>query len=502
MIEVGEHARTAAGAPRGAIRNSTAPATWVVVVAITAVAVLARAVFVGDQSLGYEEVFTLQIARQPGLSAVWHAVKSTESTPPLYYVLTWLWLKLAASQSATALRMTSLLAGVLTVPAAFLAVRRFMDTRLAVVAAWLCAISPVLVSYAIYARAYALLVLAATLSVWALGALLERPSWPRWLLWGLAVAVCLWTHYFAAFLVAGEVVVLFVKLQNARRALLVCLAAVAAATAPLWSLFLSQSDASERTSYIAAEPLGGRLEGVVRQFAMGTNVPAAWLEGAGIAVVGCAVLFAVLASHRQAPIRALAAVAVIGAGLPILSAITGIDDKLLARNLLGLWICVAALAAYGLVRLRGLPLVAYSVICITTVIAVQSNWRYQAAADWSGASARVEARAHGMPIAVEPGLELAVAGLYTHREPLSSPVATTNLWVIVQPVRGAGERALNPVANPPLAALWGDQFSPVAEIDYRGFRLIHLQSGSPVLVPPAPASNGSPAAPLALVLAP
>jgi hypothetical protein len=479
-----------------------AAVTWLALAAITAVAVALRAAFVGGQSLGYEEVFTAHIAEASSLGALWHGVKATESTPPLYYVLTWLWVKLAGSHGAVALRMTSLLAGSLSVPVSFLAMRRFVSTRLALVVAWLCAVSPVLVSYAIYARSYALLVLVCALSVWALGALLERPSWQRFTLWGLAAALCLWTHYFTAFLLAAEVGVLFVRLPRERRRLLLCLAGVAAASAPLWSVFLTQNDASERTAYIATESLSGRLEGVVRQFAMGTNVPSAWLEGAGIAVVAAAGLYALVSARREPSARVLGALALLGAGLPILSALSGIDDKLLARNLLGVWIAVAPFAAYGLTRLRSAPLLVYTVICIATVIAVESDWRYQGQTDWGGASERIQAQAAGEPVAVEPGLELAVASLYMHRPQLASAVATRNLWVMVQPERGAGERALTAVADPPLAALWGAAFQTVGEIDYRGFRLIHLRAAAPITVLPAPADNGPPTTPLAFVLAP
>ena len=48
---------------------------------------------------------------------------------------------------------------------------------------------------------------------------------------------------------------------------------------------------------------------------------------------------------------------------------------------------MAPFAAYGLVRLRSLPLAAYSVIAIATVIAVQSNWRYQGSTDWGDQTA-------------------------------------------------------------------------------------------------------------------
>lgn len=473
---------------------------WLALIALSAVAVALRAVFVGDQSIGYEEVFTSSIVAHSTLGGVWRAISASESTPPLYYALTWGWVKLAGSQAVVQLRMTSLLAGAVTAPVAFFALRRFVADRAALAAAWLCAISPLLVEYSIYARSYALMVLVATLSLWALGALVERPSWRRWAVWALAAAVCLWTHYFTAYLLAGEVAVLVVVLPGSRRRLLAALAFVAALSAPLWPLFVSQSGASERTAYIAAEPLGGRIEGIVRQLAMGANVPNKWLEGAGIALAAAAALFALWRLRREPAGRALALVALAGAGLPVLAALSGVDDHLLPRNVIGVWAAVAALAAYGLLRWRAVPLALYSALCLVTVLAVQLDWRYQASPDWQRASALVATRAAGDPIAVMPGIESNVAAYYLHRPPLRAPLRTADLWVMVGPARGPHQRALAAVASPPLGALWGAAFRVAGEIDYRGFRLIHLQASVPALVTPAPANDGSPSAPLAALL--
>jgi len=479
------------------------PLAWGLVAAATAAALIIRIAFVGTQSLGYEELFTRAIATQPSISGVWNTIRATESTPPLYYVLTWLWLKLAGSHGAGALRMVSLLAGVITVPVSFAAARRLFSERVAAAAAWLAAISPILVGYSLYARAYALLVLAGALSVWALAELRERPdSWLRWIAWAASALVCLWTHYFAVFLVAAEVAVLALSFPRERIRLGACLAAVAAATIPLWSLFSAQSGDSERTAYIAAEPLRGRLEGIVRQFSMGTNVPTAWLEGAGIAVFVLAILYALLRARRPRETLLLLVLAVIAAGIPIAGAVTSIDDHLLARNLLAVWICVAPLAAVGLTRARATPLALYSVIALATVIVTQTDWRYEAATDWKGSSALIRAQARGEPVAVMPGLELDVAGLYMQRHPLGAPLTTSDLWVMVEPQRGAGQRALNPVASPPLATLFGPQLTAVGEVDHHGFRLIHLHSATPVSIRPAPPDNGSASAPDALVLAP
>jgi 4-amino-4-deoxy-L-arabinose transferase-like glycosyltransferase len=479
------------------------PLAWGLVVAATAAALIIRVAFVGGQSLGYEELFTRAIATRPSIGGVWNTIRATESTPPLYYVLTWLWLKLAGSHGAGALRMVSLLAGVATVPVSFAAARRLLGERVGVATACLAAISPILVGFSLYARAYALLVLAGALSVWALAELRERPdSSVRWIAWAASAVLCLWTHYFAVFLIAAEAALLTLTLPRERVRLGASLVALAAATIPLWSLFSAQSGDSERTAYIAAQPLHGRLEAIVRQFAMGTNVPTAWLEGAGIAVFALAILYALARPRRPRETVLLIALALIAAGIPIAGAVTRIDDHLLARNLLAVWVCVAPLAAVGLIRLRAAPLALYSVIALATVIITQTDWRYEAATDWNGSSALVRAQARGQPVAVMPGLELDVAGLYMRRHPLRAPISTRDLWVMIEPQRGAGQRALNPVASPPLGALFGGGLIAVGEVDHDGFRLIHLHSATPVSVPPAPTANGPPSAPDALVLAP
>ncbi|HEY7892554.1 MAG TPA: glycosyltransferase family 39 protein [Solirubrobacteraceae bacterium] len=507
MLAVSTKTASAKNSPRITVDTDASerisPAlAWAGVALATAVAVALRSLYVGDQDLGYEEVFTASVVSHASLTGVWHAIKATESTPPLFYLLTWLWVKLAASHTAVALRTSSLVAGSLTPPAAFLAMRSVVGQRTGLVVAWLCAISPLLVVDSIYARSYALLVLVSTLSVWALGALLKRRSRLAWALWVASATACLWTHYFTAFLVTAEAAVLFFRLPRDRRRLLASMAALAAATAPLWPLLVTQSGASERTAYIAARPLGRRLEETVRQFVMGTNVPHAWLEGAGLLIVLLAALYGLVRTYRRPAIQVLLILAAIGAGLPIVSALSGIDDHFLARNVLGVWICLAPLAAYGLTRLRGLPLVAYGAICLATVVAVQSDWRYHGATDWRDASALVQSRASNEVVAVMPGFEYPVPAFYMHRSLLSTPVRTTDLWVMVEPARGAGQRALNPVGNPPLASLWGSGLQPVGEIDHRGFRLIHLHAATPVTVPPVPFDNGPPSAPRARLLAP
>src|SRR2546428_5469798 len=105
--------------------------TWALLALATAAAFALRIPYLGTQSLWYDETFTRAIASSPSIGDVWHGVKATEGTPPLYYVLTWAWGQLFGIDSDAALRAVSGVAGVACVPAAFVALRRFVGDRAA-----------------------------------------------------------------------------------------------------------------------------------------------------------------------------------------------------------------------------------------------------------------------------------------------------------------------------------------------------------------------------------
>src|SRR5579862_4413148 len=80
-----------------------------IIVGIFIAAVAVRVSTLSGQSLWPDEGFTAQIVTGP-FSGVISSVRHTESTPPLYYLLEWLWVALAG-HSEFALRMPSALLG-------------------------------------------------------------------------------------------------------------------------------------------------------------------------------------------------------------------------------------------------------------------------------------------------------------------------------------------------------------------------------------------------------
>src|SRR5205807_3463374 len=275
--------------------------TWAALALVTGAALALRLPYLGNQSLWYDETFTRTIAAAPSITRLWHEVKATEGTPPLYYLLTWGWGKLFGIHSDAALRATSGLAGAACAPAAFLALRRFGGSRAALAATALVAASPMLVWYSLDARAYSLLVLLSLISIWATSLVLERPTPRRFLGWALAAAAVVWTHYFGAFLVVAEVVLLLWRLPEARRRTLGWSAAAAVLAAPLIPVLSAQTDA--RTDFIGSLALGDRIEQAGRQLAMGPNVPRAWLEAIGLVLAAGGLAGGLLAARRTAPRR-------------------------------------------------------------------------------------------------------------------------------------------------------------------------------------------------------
>jgi uncharacterized membrane protein len=429
------------------------PVAWWLLAAVAIGAAL-RFGFLSQQSLWTDEAATRHIVLAPSIRDVWPRVRATESTPPLSYWLMWLLAHAAGSRSDAILRLVPAVAGTLTIPAAYAALRRPLGARVALALAWMCAVSPVLLWYSLDARSYALFVLLGMLNVWALVAALERPDTTRCALWTATAVLCVWTHYFAVFLVVGELLFVVIATPNKVRArLLASAGAVAVLCAPLLPLVSSQTS-DNRASFIANLTLSARLEQLVRQFGMGPNVPSAGLEGAGLLLAGVGLVVGAIAVARRNPRSALllALVAGVTAAIPLALTVTGIDRIFYMRNLLVVWPIVAGVAAVGLLRAHALPFIAYLGLCVATFLLIQANWRLQNP-DWAAVAAPLRAQLGSTPALVYPGVDAGLAGIYLDRSSGPGPVRTRRLGVIVEPARttGRGLQALPqyPGAAPP-----------------------------------------------------
>lgn len=466
----------------------------------TLVAAALRLPFLGSESWWFDETYTVGVLGAGSLGQLWERIGASESTPPLFYLLAWLWSQLVGDRGEATVRTVSALATIASVPLAYLALRRLAGWRAALGAAAIVAVTPVLTSgYALDGRAYGLLVLCSLLSLWAFGLLLERPSRWRWIAWVAALAAVIWSHWFGGFLVLGEVLALL--WLRARRATVLAAFAVGVALLPLIDLLREQTG-DERAGFIDGYSIPGRLEQLARQFSMGANVPATWLEAAGLALFAVGVAVGAVLAGRAAlaspdpprdGARALLAVLLIGLLVPLALSLLDLYDRFSIRNVLYLLPLVAALAALGLTRLRAAPLAVYLLVCVTAVVWVRSDWRYQRT-DWRAAIelVRAQERADGAaPVVVESPLGQPVAALYLGRtvDMTGALPASDRVTLVVEPHRGSGERGLAPVPSAAEQAL-APLFPERRERRVHGFRVIELRAGQPAALDPARLGGG------------
>src|SRR5215212_5778154 len=114
------------------------------------------------QSFWYDETVTVSLLHR-SLPAMLRAIPGSETAPPLYYVVAWLWVRVFGFGEVP-LRALSAVAGTATVPVSYSAARVLFGQRVAIAVAGLAASSPLLVWYSQEARAYSLLVFFSALS--------------------------------------------------------------------------------------------------------------------------------------------------------------------------------------------------------------------------------------------------------------------------------------------------------------------------------------------------
>jgi mannosyltransferase len=315
-------------------------------------------VALAKQGFWYDEATTAYlVGLRPG--SLVGLLPDTESTPPLYYLIAWVWSRAFGSHEA-GLRSLSALAGVLTVLVMYGIGRELASRRAGLVAAALTATSPLLVWYSQEARSYALFALLSAVSF--LLFLRARADGSRLALaaWAAASSLALATHYLSALLVLPEAGML---LALRRRDAVIAVGATALVVAALAPLALEQLS-TQHTTWIAKIPLSLRLRQLAEQFVGGFGATTALLlcAAGGIAVGGLLLGF----DERRRRGAAGLALAVGGSGLVLALCLAALGaDELLTRNLIAVWPPLAAALAVGLAapKRAGSGLVATALVC-------------------------------------------------------------------------------------------------------------------------------------------
>ena len=430
---------------------SGAQSPAVTAIAVTLLAAIARVPTLGQQSYWLDEGYTVRLLRM-SFSGMLHGIPRTESTPPLYYAAAWVWSRIFGDMEF-GLRSLSALAGIATVPVAWAIARRLCGPRAAAMAGLLLAVSPLLVWFSQEARAYALATLLATISVLCVAGWIQdrRDVWLA--AWALSAALGLATHYFVAFIVAPEVVLLWRAGPRPGRRLAAAIALVAVVGLALVPLALAQRGTGH-ADYIAQGPLGTRVLQVPKQLLLGYASPGQVVTGALAAaalLVGAiwplAVDAGVRARARIPLVIGLAAVVV-----PVALAVVGIDF-LDTRNLLPALPALYVAASAGFAAVRGWPrggvlALALATISVVVLVLVGLTPSFQRD-NWRGAEAALGGARGPRVIVVTPASGVIPLQAYLPgARSLSAPTGVRELDVLAIPPQTTG----NGMAVPPRPA--------------------------------------------------
>jgi mannosyltransferase len=421
---------------------------------IVALAAVVRFATLDEQSFWYDEAVAIGLVRMD-LGDMLDRIPESESTPPLYYVVAWLWAKLFGT-GEVGLRALSALCGTAFVPVAYAAAARLASARAGLVAAGLAAVNPLLVWYSQEARAYALLVLLAGLSFYLFARLLTGDLRRRTVvLWVVVSAVALTTHYFAAFLVAVEAAWLLTAAAD-RRPIAIATAALAAVQAALLPLLLHQRSL-DLADFIDEIPLGYRLARTPKQFLVGFDAPgevaSAFVAGLLVAVA----LWLVWSRGDDRERRAARVGLVVGGTLlaaPALLALVGVDH-FDTRNVLVAWPPLAVAVAAGLGARRSgwagpAAAVALALVSSTTVLFVATRPTLQRD-NWRGvAEALGEPLARPRAVVITPFTAPAPFAVYVPRLELMPDAGATarEIDLVAMPLRRRTQSRPGPPPRP------------------------------------------------------
>jgi mannosyltransferase len=475
-----------------------------------------------------DEAFTIHLLGQD-FGGMLDQVAETESTPPLYYALAWLWSE-ASGVGELGLRSLSALAGTATVGLAWMLGRWVAGPRAALAAGALVAVNPFLLWFSTEARAYALATALATGALVLLVRLLardadgggdandterdarserdaaaerERPDGRRFAAWAALAAGALLTHYATAFVIGAQAVILLHR--RGTRAAWGAVAAVAAAGAALAPLAVAQRhNGFAQTFDEVGTPLMERAAQIPKQFAIGYDAPLESIAGGLAIVVLLLGVVLVLLSERELRQRALVPleVGVAGVAAPIALAaivaalpfsLTGLD-VVSSRYLLPALPPLLVVAAAGFTagtrsRLGPALVIGVAAGWLAVSVAVAADPRLQTRADWQGVEEALgPAPAGGRAIVTSPSNgALVLTGAYRLPARYEPPRPVTE---IVLAATGAGRSA--PPDQQDAAPGFADAgFRLVERRRERGYALQRWRAKAPVPIDPKLVADAS-----------
>jgi mannosyltransferase len=420
------------GRPAGSRPAASLGTEELLVVCVTGLAAAIRFYRLGHQSYWLDEAFTVMVIKHDFVHML-STIPRTEKTPPLYYMVAWLWSRVFG-YGEFALRSLSALAGAATVPVAYATAKRLFSARVGLIGASLIAVNPFLLYFSQEARSYALLVLLSTCALWAFADAWLTGSRRALTLWSVFSALAVFTHYFAVFLLIPESAVLLWKLRD-RRVVLAC-AGWLAVELMLLPLLLHQRSQGG-IGFITAVALKTRVVGIPHDFLVGSRtfpIHGVPLAAGVLAAVGIGLAILFLRRGDRAGARTLLLLAAAAIAIPAVLALGG-ADYLISRNVLPALVPIALVCAAGFGAVRP-ALGRLSIVAAALALGAVADGYYVfdqslQRDDWRSVAAHLGGP--GTAVVVSPGYDTMPLSLYAKSlRPARGPHALSEVDVVGQ----------------------------------------------------------------------
>jgi mannosyltransferase len=178
------------------------PPSYIIPVGLVALfAAVLRIHAVAMKSFWLDEGISVQIARLPWPQFLF-VLRHREANMALYYLLLRLWLLMGSTEGTV--RGLSVLFSVATIPVVYALGARLWGRNTGLLAAWFLAINAYHVRYAQEARGYAMVVFFCALASWLLVRNLQEPAAARWVVYSVAAALAVYSHFFGALIIVAH----------------------------------------------------------------------------------------------------------------------------------------------------------------------------------------------------------------------------------------------------------------------------------------------------------
>lgn len=439
---------------KAGVTRAAADRTIRTVVAVTLGGLALR--FVVIRGIWLDEATSIHQASM-SFGAMISNLRDTDVHPPLYYSVLWMTEHLLGNGSL-AIRIPSILAGALAIPAAYLAARDLWDKRSGVVAAVITAVAPLLVWYSQEARMYSMFMLEALIAIWGQARVLRYGRNRDWALFVLPSVALVWTEYFGLLQVITQLLV-FAAVALTRRGdggrrllvgLLASAAMIAALCIPLvsfvWHQFVVNQNAGKGFGTPSQVGLPGQASiSVYRVLAniawMLVGYHSASIMTAIVALWPAGMLLALFLLGRNMIDRTVAVVATAMVPTLILIGIGFSKENLFdVRYISGASVAMVLLLARGLtgafgsVRFQALGCALIACLMIVSLGDEQLNGSNPRAFDFSGALHYVQAQYRPGDLLVYTPGDLGLVVSYYAADIPSEPLTS------VVPAVGAGSK--------------------------------------------------------------